>query len=359
MAFLASYVKLKRIMTQRPTVSANRPHYKRSLLVNILTYAVLVFWSLICLFPLYWVVVTSLKGGSEIMRGPYYLPFVDFTPSLDAWVSILTWSNDHLLLRFFNSVVVGLTSTLLTVLLGGLAVYGLTRFHYTVRWTRLVLFFLAAVFVGSALIVPAFWVQLLFTVSAALIFLLAMWLNQRGPTLRNDGILFAILATRILPPVVVALPIYIMARYTGALDTHFALIFTYTAANLPVAVWLLLPVFGNIATSQEEAAQLDGASHLRIFLTIFLPMVAASTAAVGLVIFILCWNEYLFASFLTSDKVSTLPPWVMGQMSIKEAQAGGDAEEWSQLSAAMIFMVVPLLACTAFAQRVFGRIALR
>ena len=279
---------------------------------KVLTYALLVFWSLVCLFPLYWIAVTSLKGNLEIMRGPYYLPFVDFTPSLDAWVDVLTYANDHLLLRFFNSAVVAITSTLLTVLFGGMAVYGLTRFRYSVRWL---------------------------------------------PALRNDGILFAMLATRILPPIVVVIPIYMMALYTDSLDTHFALIFTYTAANLPVAVWLLLPVFGNMATSQEEAAQLDGASHFRIFLTIFLPMVAASTAAVGLVIFILCWNEYLFAAFLTSDKVSTLPPWIAGQMSIKEAQTGGDGDEWSQLSAAIIFMITPLLACTAFTQRVLGRMA--
>ena len=313
MAFLALWAKFKLIMTQRHLVSTNPPHYKRSTLANILIYWVLGFWCLVCLFPLYWIVVTSLKDESEIMRGPYYLPFVDFTPSLEAWVSILDYANDHLLLRFYNSVVVSITSTFLTVVLGAMAVYGLTRFHYKLPWIGL----------------------------------------------RNEGILFAILASRILPPVVIAIPLYVMAQYTGTLDTHFALIFAYTAANLPVAVWLLLPVFGNMATSQEEAAQLDGASHLRIFLSIFMPMVAASTAAVGLLIFVLCWNEYLFATFLTSDKVSTLPPWVMGQMSIKEAAVGGDGDEWPQLSAAIIFMIVPLLACTAFAQRVLGRIALR
>jgi multiple sugar transport system permease protein len=301
-------------MAQPPAnVSAPRPHQKRALLASILIYAVLVFWSLVCLFPLYWVAVTSLKDEDGIMRGPFYLPFVDFMPSLDAWVSTLAYANDHLLLRFFNSAVVGVTSTLLTVSLGGLAVYGLTRFRHETPWMAL----------------------------------------------GNRSIMTAILATRILPPVVVVLPIYMMAQYTGTLDTHFVLIFTYTAANLPVAVWLLLPVFGNIATSQEEAAQLDGASHFRIFLTIFLPMVAASTAAVGLVIFILCWNEYLFAAYLASDKVSTLPPWIVGQMSIKEAQVGGEGDEWPQLSAAIIFMIVPLLACTALAQRVLSRMALR
>jgi multiple sugar transport system permease protein len=359
MAILACYVIFQLIMTQRDQVSPERLHQLWALLGSILTYAVLAFWSLVCLFPLFWVAVTSLKDEDGIMHGPFYLPFVDFTPSLDAWVSVLTYANDHLLLRFLNSAVVAITSTLLTVLFGGLAVYGLTRFRYAVRWRRLVLFFLASVFAGSALIAPAVWMQFLFAVVAALLFLLATRLNQHGPALGNDGILFAILATRILPPVVVALPIYAMALYTGALDTHFALIFTYTAANLPVAVWLLLPVFGNMATSQEEAAQLDGASHIRIFLTIFLPMVAASTAAVGLLIFVLCWNEYIFASFLTSDKVSTLPAWIAGQMSIKEAQVGGDGDEWPQLSAAIIFMIVPLLACTAFAQRVLGRMALR
>ena len=359
MAFLANCVKIRLNMTKRSIISVERPQRMRPIFVNFFTYAVLGVWSLVCLFPLYWIAVTSLKGASEIMRGPLFLPFVDFTPSLDAWVSILTYSNDHLLLRFFNSLVVGCTSTLLTMVLGGLAVYGLTRFRYAVRWASIVLFLLIGAFAASAIITPLIELQVVFAIAAVPLLLLAKRLNQRRPTLHNDGILFAILATRVLPPVVVVLPIYVMAQYTGAVDTHFALIFTYTAANLPVAVWLLLPVFGEAATSQEESAQLDGASHLRIFLTIFFPMVAASTAAVGLVIFILCWNEYLFAAFLTSDKVSTLPPWVAGQMSIKEGQVGDESDAWSQLSAAIIFMVAPLLACAGLAQRFVGRMALR
>jgi ABC-type glycerol-3-phosphate transport system permease component len=154
------------------------------------------------------------------------------------------------------------------------------------------------------------------------------------------------------------LPIYMMALYSGTLDTRFALIFTYTATNLPVAVWLLLPLFGKAATEQEEAAQLDGASRFGIFFTIFLPMVAASTAAVGLLIFILCWNEYLFAAYLAGDHAMTVPPWIIGQMSIKEAASGSEGEEWAFLSAAMVLMVLPLLACTALVQRFLSRMAL-
>ena len=139
--------------------------------------------------------------------------------------------------------------------------------------------------------------------------------------------------TRALPPIVLVIPIYMLAIATGTRDTLIAMVFVYTAINIPVAVWLLLPAFGSRATEQEEAAQLDGASHLAIFFGILLPMLRASMAAAGLVVFLMCWNEYLFASYLTADQALTLPPWAVGQLSMKEAQAGGEAEEWAHLSA--------------------------
>jgi multiple sugar transport system permease protein len=276
---------------------------------RVLTYAILVFWSFVCLFPLYWVAVTSLKGEADIMNGPVYLPFIDFTPSLKAWKFILGDTYDNLLPRFFNSAVIGITATIITTTLGGMAVYGFTRF----KWR----------------------------------------------TGLPHKILFAILASRILPPVVIVLPLYLMAQTAGALDTRFALIFTYTAINLPVAIWLLQPVLGPHASDQEEAALLDGASHLVIFFTIVLPMIAASIAAVALLIFMLCWNEYLFAVYLAGDRAMTLPPWMVGQLSMKEAQIGGEAEEWANLSAATVLMVAPLLAFTAFVRNALSRMAQR
>ena len=176
----------------------------------------------------------------------------------------------------------------------------------------------------------------------------------------GQAILTAMLATRVLPPMVMALPLYMMAYYTDTLDTRFALIFTYAAINLPVVVWLLQPVFGPRATEQEEAAQLDGASRLAIFFSIFLPMVAGSLAAVGLFVFILCWNEYLFAAWLAGNNAMTLPPWLVGQMSMKEAQVGGEAEEWARFSAATVMMMAPLLivAVLTRANSWLGRLAL-
>lgn len=330
---------------------------------GLLTYVVLVFWSLVCLFPLYWLAVTSLKGEAAIMERPFYLPFVDFMPTLDAWQTVLAAENDHLVRRLFNSLLVAITSTGLTMLSGGMAVYGLTRFQSKARRNRSGYWIAAATCLSGAFYAPAgMWQPALVITGAMLVLIatrLATRLPDRGQVIPNEQMLFALLAIRILPPVVVVLPLYLMAQRLGALDTHFALIAAYSAANLPIAVWLMMPVFGTAATEQEEAAQLEGASPFAIFFTIFVPMVAASLAAIGLVIFVLCWNEYLFAAVLTTDSASTLPGWVAGQMSIKEAQVGGEGDEWPQLSAAILFMAVPLLAFTVIVQRVLGRTASR
>jgi multiple sugar transport system permease protein len=303
----------------------------------MLTYGALGGWACVCLFPLYWAVATSLKGPLEIVAGPFYVPFIDYAPSLDAWAYILFDSNDAPLLRYFNSVVVGLTSTALTVALGGLAVYGLTRFRHAMSWLAITLVLVAAGFAGSAYFAASAGIRLLFVLATMLSLFAAIRAKRyRGPTLRGTGILIAILATRILPPVVIVLPIYLMAQHTGTLDTRFALIATYTAANLPVAVWLLQPVLGEVATDLEEAAQLDGASRFRIFFEIVVPVAARGLVAAGLLIFILCWNEYLFSVYLAADHAMTMPPYLAAQMSVREQQAGSDAEEWTRLSAAIV-----------------------
>ena len=340
------------------TLFAHRQQRLSAHIGRVVTYALLGLWTLVCLFPLYWVAVTSLKGGRAIDEGPFYLPFVDFTPAFGSWAFVLVDRYDNVLWRFYNSAVVGLTSTLLTLSLGGLLVYGLTRFRSALTWAAVAIIGLAAALAGSAIITTAPGLRVLFAGAAVLLLLAAARGNFRGPTLSNGAIQMATLATRILPPIVVVLPLYLMAQNTGLLDTQFALIFAYTGANLPVAVWLLQPILGNAASEQEEAALLDGASHFAIFCTIVVPMAAAGIAAAGLLVFILAWHEYLFAAYLAGDHAMTMPPWVIGQMSIKEAQVGGDAEEWAQLSAAIVLMAIPVLALTGLAQRFLARISL-
>ncbi len=330
--------------------TADRPGQKPLRLGRMMAYAALGSWACVCLFPLYWAVATSLKRPLEIVAGPFYVPFIDYTPSLDAWAYILFDSHDAPLLRYFNSVIVGLTSTALTLLFGGLAVYGLTRFHHAVSWLPTALVLVGAGFAGSSFFVASPGIWLLFVLGAVLaLFAASRFRSNRGPALHNTGILVAILATRILPPVTVVLPLYLMAQHTGTLDTRFALVATYTAANIPAAVWLLQPVLGQVATDQEEAAQLDGASHFRIFFEIVVPSAARGLCAAGLLIFILCWNEYLYSVYLASAHAMTMPPFLAAQMSVREQQAGSDAEEFARLSAAIILMVMPLILGTGLA----------
>lgn len=269
-----------------------------------LTYAMLGFWSLVCLFPLYWLAITSLKGEGDIMQGPFYLPLIDFAPTLKSWNFILFDAYENLLRRYLNSLIVASCASGLALSTGAMLVYGATRYG------------------------------------------------------RNmESLLLAALATRLLPPAVLVLPLYMMVWHAGLLDTRTGLILSYAAVNLPVAVWLLLPVIGDKASEQEESALLDGASQMWIFFSVLLPMLRPSLAGTGLLIFVLCWNEYLFAAYLASDQAMTLPPWMVGQLSMKEAQVGGDAEEWAQLSAAMMLMVAPLLCFAAIAQRYLARAA--
>lgn len=335
-------------------MSLHAPSFWRTALVKVLTYGLLWLWAFVCLFPLYWVATISFKGGEDIERPATYLPFVDFTPSLDAWRFILADPYENLLMRFVNSLTVGIISTLITLVLGGMAIYGLTRFRAALRWSSIVCVCFAVGLATAAILIPVVAFKLLLLVGTALLLALAFALRRWGPAMDNVSAMTFMLATRILPPIVIVLPLYIMAQATGTRDTLGALIFVYTAVNLPVAVWLLQPVLGFTATDQEEAALLDGATHFRIFFTILLPMVRAGMIAAGLLIFLLCWNEYLFAAYLTYENALTLPPWMVGQLSLKEAQTGGGPEEWAHLSAATLVMVFPALVFAAIAQRFLG-----
>lgn len=267
------------------------------------TYALLIAWSLVCLLPFYWVAAMSVMSSLNITAGPVYLPFVDFVPSLDAWRYVLFDANGDVLHRMANTAIAATAATALSVSAGAMAVYGVSRFN----------------------------------------------------PLLGRGLLPALLSARILPPVVVVLPVYLLAQHTGVLDTRFVLIATYTAVNLPVAAWLLRPVFGDAASDAEEAATLDGASRWRVFAEIAVPMAWRGILAAASLVFLLCWNEYLFAVYLTGGHAETMPPYLAAQMTVREQQAGSDAEEWTRLAAAVLLLSAPPMAAAALAARWIGR----
>lgn len=285
------------------------PAFKTWLTKNMIR-MVLAVWSLVCLFPIYWLAVTSIKGNADVERPGTFLPFVNFSPDLSAWRFILADESENLVSRFINSAVIGGLSTCLALVVACLAIYAVTR------------------------------------------------LSRAGTHLHNNAFLWAVLSTRLLPPAILALPYYFMANYTGLYDTRTGLILVYSAVNLPVAVWLLLPSFGEKSSEMEEAALLDGASHASILFAILLPTLRANILAAGTLVFLLSWNEYFFAVYLTSDQALTLPPWMVGQLSMKEAQVGGGPEEVAHLSAAATLMFAPLLIFATLIMRQIGKAAL-
>ncbi len=287
------------------------PHDRQRLSIGrLLTYIALGAWALVCAFPLYWLFLASIKPVSELSRPPSYVPFLDFMPSLAAWTFILADPAENLLPDFINSIVIGCAASMTSLLVAGFALYGMTR-------------------------IPA--------------------RRRLGGYPGGRALLGLILSVRAVPPVVLALPMYVLAQQSGLLDSRSLLVGIYAAINLPVAVWLLLPVFGQGATEQEEAALIDGASHATILFSVLLPMLLRPVAVTGLFLFALCWNEYLFAAYLSYDQAQTLPPWMAGQLSMKEAQAGGEAEELSHMAAAAIFMALPALALAAALPCLIGR----
>ena len=274
---------------------------------RIAAHALLWMWSAVCLLPLYWLAIASVKSPADLGGSPLYLPFVDFSPTLDAWAFILADPAENLLRAAFNSLAIAAVATLICVTAASLALYGLTR-------------------------------------------------CPGGRSRAGHGLILPVmLAVRAVPPVVIALPIYVLAGLVGLLDSVSLLMGVYAAINLPVAIWLLAPVLGDRPSEQEEAARLDGAAHATVLFGILMPMIRLQVAAAGFLIFLLCWNEYLLAAYLAADHAQTLTPWMVGQLSMKEAQAGGEGEELSRMAAAAIFMAAPAVLLAALVQRRLAR----
>ena len=312
-----------------------------------LIYAALLLWSLVVVIPLYWVLITAFKGPGEVDNGPFYLPFVDFRPNLDAWRFMLLENNT--LGPYLNSVVVALGSTFLAVLIGSLAAYALVRIRFQVRLAAVVTFLVLLLAVTVAVV--TFRVPWTLAVAVALaLFLLALGTIARRTRLSfgNNDIEFWIISNRIMPPIVAVLPIYVMFQQLGLLDTRTALIATYAAVNLPIVVWLTRDFFAGIPIDLEESAELDGASKFRVFFTIALPLVRSGLVATFLLVLILAWNEYLLALLLSNANAQTMPVLVSAQNTTRGPQ-------WWNMSVLIVVMIAPVVVIASVLQKHIAR----
>jgi multiple sugar transport system permease protein len=311
-------------------------------------YLILVVWTLIVLFPLYWLVVTSFKLPIQVDAGPKYFPYVDFEPTLSAWRYIFGPLRNDTLRPYTNSVVVTAISSALALALGSSAAYALSRFRYRpkIGTIGLVLGCFALAVALHFLGVP---LPLAIVAALATFVLLAKLLTGRfRRAVGNRDIAFWIISQRILPPVAVVIPIYVLFQNLHLLDTRTALVITYTAANLPIAVWLMRDYFNTIPLDIDEAAAIDGASAFRVFRSIMLPLSIPGLVATFLLVFVFAWNEYLLALFLTSADAQTMPLTVAAQNATRGPQ-------WWYMSVLIMIMIAPVIALAVALERRISR----
>jgi multiple sugar transport system permease protein len=291
--------------------SITEPSNRQKWIAGVLVIA----YALITLMPLAWIIATGFKTPADAIAYP---PKVIFEPSLEGYVNLFTSRSrvtpedlaalpppetfyDQIVRqydmvitgpsnygeRFVNSIIIGFGSTFLSVFLGTIAAYAFSRFKVPVK----------------------------------------------------DDLLFFILSTRMMPPIAVAIPIFLMYRQLGLSDTHLGMILLYTAVNLSLSVWLLKGFIDEIPIEYEEAALIDGYTRFQAFYKVVLPQAATGIASTAIFCLIFAWNEYAFAVLLTSGTAQTAPPFI-------PTIIGAGGKDWPAVAAGATLFLLPIMVFT-------------
>ncbi len=267
------------------------------------------------MIPLAWILATGLKTPPDSISYP---PKIVFQPSLEGYCNLFNSNTrqtkeyiealgppagkcdevsrrrdmviagpSNFVPRFANSIIIAFGSTFLAVALGTLSAYGFSRFKVPLA----------------------------------------------------DDLLFFILSTRMMPPIAVAIPIYLMYRELGLSDTKLGMILLYTGVNVSLAVWLLKGFIDEIPREYEEAAMIDGYTRLQAFVKVILPQAATGIAATAIFCLIFAWNEYAFAVLLTSGTAQTAPPFI-------PTIIGEGGMDWPAVGSGTTLFLVPILVFT-------------
>jgi len=266
--------------------------------------------SFIYFFPVLVIVITAFKKHNDVLAVPAKL-FPDFMgwlvpeqltfiPTLENFVSVFSRSyttggaaqDTGFDLFFFNSIFIAGSSVLLALLIGTIAAFGFSRY----------------------------------------------------PLRGNDTYLFIILTTRMLPAIVVIIPVMLMFRVTGLAGTYTGIILLYTAFNLPFTIWMMKSFFDELSRDVEDAARIDGSSDRRVFFKICMPQVVAGLAATAVFGLILTWNEFLFALLLTGVETRTVP------VAMSQTIGGDIGVRWGLLAAIETLFLIPVILVTFFLQ---------
>jgi multiple sugar transport system permease protein len=311
-------------------------------------FLLLLAWAFVVLFPIYWLFVTSFKTPYQVDKGPFYVPFLDFQPTLDAWRYILVELGNDTLRPYTNTVIVGLTSSVIALVLGSAAAYALVRFTYRPRIGIIGLFIGCVAFAFVAMAIGAA-VPIAVAGAIGVFVVLAQTIGRRfSRALGNSDIAFWLISQRILPPIAVVIPMYVLFQQVGLLDSLAALVITYVATNLPIVVWLMRDYFSSLPRELEESAAVDGASVYRIVRSIVLPISVPGLVATFLIVLIFAWNEFLIALVLTSANAQTMPLQVAAQNATRGPQ-------WWAMSVLILIMIAPVVVMAIVLERYITR----
>jgi len=315
---------------------------------KIFAFVLLVVWTIVVLFPIYWLLVTSFKTPYQVDKGPFYIPFVDFQPTLDAWHYILVDLGNDTIRPYINTVIVGLSSATIALAMGSFTAYALVRFTYRPR-VGIIGIFSGCVALFVVLGLAGAPIALAVAAAGAVFIIAAQTVGRRFRwALGNSDIAFWLISQRILPPIAVAIPMYVLFQQVGLLDSIVALVIVYVAANLPIVVWLMREYFAALPRELEESAAVDGASVFRIVRSIVFPISVPGLVATFLIVLIFAWNEFLIALVLTSANAQTMPLQVAAQNATRGPQ-------WWAMSVLILIMITPVIVMAIALERYITR----
>ena len=251
-------------------------------------YAALAALTVAFLFPLVWVLGLSLKTRLQVFADP---PLFVWSPTLENYATVIQRSD--FVQAFVNSMVVSTGAVMLSLCVGVPAAYAIARFPF------------------------------------------------RGRTF----LFFGLLAMRMLPPIAVLLPMYILFSKLGLTTTRFSVILAYTTFSLPLVVWIMRGFFEDLPRELEESAWVDGASRQAAFVHVVLPLIRPGLVAASILCLQLAWNDFLFAAVLTNNNSRTLPV-------LMAAFTGGDSgTDWGGMTASGVLVILPVIIFSFAAQR--------
>lgn len=271
--------------------------------LSVTKYVVVVLWSSFVALPFLWALTTSFKTVNGVTGGPTYIPWVQYQPSLAGWTSLFGSAGGiNIVQPYINSAIVTFGASLVSMALGTLAAYGLSRFDY------------------------------------------------RAGAIKNSDIVFFFISQRIMPPIVLAIPFFLLLQFLHLLDTTLGLILVYIALLLPIAVWIMVDFFDSVPRQIDEMAMLDGCNPLEAFFRIVLPNSLPGILVALLFCVVFGWNDFFLAFTLTMTQTQLLPVAVVALNS--------SVTPWWSLSASALISVVPLVFVAFFVERLLSRGAL-